>query len=177
MFDCGDGSTLHNVFLFRADEIYRCDALQSPSVHHRIDWREWPCSGGLSPSRITHEPQHDWSLLTTPESVPYSQSQHIVPPLPEKKLETLFFFSPISLEDKTKKRTIYNNEPPWFSIWSLANHISVDSWSHSLTHSLERLDSCVLPTLGCWVSAVTCLPTEWIMWPSASHGWSCTVSR
>lgn len=93
VFDCGDGSTLHNMFLFRADEIYRCDALQSPSVHHRIDWREWPCSGGLSPSRITHEPQHDWSLLTTPESVPYSQSQHIVPPLPEKKLETLFFFS------------------------------------------------------------------------------------
>lgn len=62
------------------DEIHRCNALQSSSIHHRIDRWEWSCPGGLPPSRITHEPQHDWSLLTTPEPVPYSQSTHILPP-------------------------------------------------------------------------------------------------
>lgn len=121
-------------------------------------------------------PDHTWVSALQPVTTHSSSTSW------KETGNSLFFFfffspTPISLEDKTKKRTIYNNEPPWFSIWSLANHISVDSWSHSLTHSLERLDSCVLPTLGCWVSAVTCLPTEWIMWPSASHGWSCTVSR
>lgn len=46
-------------FCSYTDEIHGCDALQSSSVYHRIDQREWSCSSGLPPSWITHESQHD----------------------------------------------------------------------------------------------------------------------
>lgn len=82
LFCCGlpdfsvQRGTLISFFSFHTDKIHRCNALQSPSVHHRINQWERPRPSGVPASRITHEPQHDRSLLTTPKPVPYSQWKH-----------------------------------------------------------------------------------------------------
>lgn len=78
--DCSfQWGVLISSFSSHTDKIHRCNALQSPSVHHRINQWERPRPGGVPASRITHEPQHDRSLLTTPKPVPYSQWKHTPP--------------------------------------------------------------------------------------------------
>ena len=96
-------------FFCCTDEIHRCDALQSSSIHHRIDRWEWSCPGGLPPSRITHEPQHDWPVLTWPMPVPYSRATH--PPALWQWVEMLV----ISVGDQLP---LTMGDLPWFSIWS-----------------------------------------------------------
>lgn len=152
-----------STFFLHTDEIHRCNAFQSPSVHHRIDQREWSCPSGLPSSRITHEPQHDWSLLTRPEPVPYSQSTHRSYPS-ESKWKCLS--SPL----------VTNYRSPWVIPMFSQSYLSGDYWLlYSLTSSLERLDKCCPPIT--WLLGYSNdLPTYGVNHLSISkkNGWSCT---
>lgn len=115
------------------DEVHRCNALQSSSVHHRINQWEWSRPSGLPPPRITHEPQHDWSLLTIPKPVPYSQS-HIF----SLSLRRWTEMHVISVGDKLTHTV--GALPLMFSPEFSHSYFSENSWS--LTSNLERLDRC-----------------------------------
>lgn len=160
----------YDIFFLYTDEIHRCYALQSSSIHHRIDQWEWSRPGGLPPSRITHEPQHDWSLLTMPEPVPYSQSTHILPsPLKVNGNTCYLLRRPITTHLRWSV-LILNLE---FS----QSYLSEDSWSRSLTSSPERLESCCPFTT--WLSGFSKdLPTYEAnhVTNSKKDGWSFTNS-
>lgn len=126
---------LFDLFFFPCtDKIHRCNALQSPSIHHRINQWERTRPGGLPASRITHEPQHDWSLLTTPKPVPYSQWKHIPHSWTRKECHPLWWLMRTTHRGWSSQ---ISNMEFMLTLTTSQSYLPEACWSDSLTSSLE----------------------------------------